>query len=271
MNDSWIDFELVDDHDFCNAAAIGGVPLAFNLRLSGDEPLGKRGSPRYGAPRSTETSSSTMADRIVPHFHNDRGVAVIEIGAKEFKCVGALPPNDHPACVLRHGRRQRIHLPLLLDALPLRSHARSAHRAAGGLRAARRGLTAGRAPVAPSRNVIIAGAGIGGLTAALALAQRGFRAVVLDQASTLEEAGAGIQLSPNATRVLIGLGLEQRLIANAVVPEAVEIRTSRGRILSRIPLGDHAEQRYSAPYWVTHRADLQARWSKPCAPTPTSR
>jgi uncharacterized Zn-finger protein len=37
-----------------------------------------------------------MADRIVPHFHNDRGVAVIEIGAREFKCVGALPPNDHP-------------------------------------------------------------------------------------------------------------------------------------------------------------------------------
>jgi salicylate hydroxylase len=112
--------------------------------------------------------------------------------------------------------------------------------------------------LAPSRNVIIAGAGIGGLTAALALAQRGFRAVVLEQASTLEEAGAGIQLSPNAARVLIGLGLEQRLIANAVVLEAVEIRTSRGRILSRIPLGDHAEHRYSAPYWMTHRADLQS-------------
>jgi len=112
--------------------------------------------------------------------------------------------------------------------------------------------------LAPSRNVIIAGAGLGGLTAALALAQRGFRAVVLDQASALEETGAGIQLSPNATRVLIGLGLEQRLIANAVVPEAVEIRAAGGSILSRIPLGDYAAERYGAPYWVTHRADLQA-------------
>ena len=112
--------------------------------------------------------------------------------------------------------------------------------------------------MAPSRNVIIAGAGIGGLTAALALAQRGFRAVVLDQAATLEEAGAGIQLSPNATRVLIGLGLEQRLLADAVAPQAVEIRSSRGQILARIPLGDYAAERYGAPYWVTHRADLQA-------------
>jgi salicylate hydroxylase len=112
--------------------------------------------------------------------------------------------------------------------------------------------------LASSRNVIIAGGGIGGLTAALALAQRGFRAVVLDQASTLEETGAGIQLSPNASRVLIGLGLEQRLIANAVVPEAVEIRAARGQILARIPLGDDAAERYAAPYWVTHRGDLQA-------------
>ncbi len=112
--------------------------------------------------------------------------------------------------------------------------------------------------MAPSRNVIIAGAGIGGLTAALALAQRGFRAVVLDPAERLEETGAGIQLSPNATRVLIGLGLKQRLLTDAVEPEAVDIRAGRGQILARIPLGEYATERYGAPYWVTHRADLQA-------------
>lgn len=112
--------------------------------------------------------------------------------------------------------------------------------------------------MALSRSVIVAGAGIGGLTAGLALAHRGFRAVVLDQAPRLEEAGAGIQLSPNATRVLIGLGLEQRLLADAVVPEAIEIRTSGGWLLNRVPLGRYAEKRYGAPYWVTHRADLQA-------------
>jgi salicylate hydroxylase len=112
--------------------------------------------------------------------------------------------------------------------------------------------------MAPSRNVIIAGAGIGGLTAALALAQRGFRAVVLEQAQELEPIGAGIQLSPNATRVLIGLGLEQRLKRDAIEPDAVEVRTSRGRMLARIPLGATAAERYAAPYWVTHRGDLQA-------------
>ncbi|HEY4857747.1 MAG TPA: NAD(P)-binding protein, partial [Xanthobacteraceae bacterium] len=62
-----------------------------------------------------------------------------------------------------------------------------------------------------SRTVIIAGAGIGGLVAALAIAERGFRVLIFDQAERLEEAGAGIQLSPNASRILIALGLDQQL------------------------------------------------------------
>jgi uncharacterized Zn-finger protein len=49
-----------------------------------------------------------MADRIVPHFHNDAGVAVIEIGAKEFMCVGALPPFDHPHIFLDMGADTEI-------------------------------------------------------------------------------------------------------------------------------------------------------------------
>jgi salicylate hydroxylase len=112
--------------------------------------------------------------------------------------------------------------------------------------------------VATSRNVIVAGAGIGGLTAALALAQRGFRVTLLEQAERLEETGAGIQLSPNATRVLIALGLEDRLRADVVSPEAVSIRSARGRELARVPLGDSAAERYGAPYWAIHRGDLQA-------------
>jgi salicylate hydroxylase len=59
--------------------------------------------------------------------------------------------------------------------------------------------------VAASRTIVVAGAGIGGLTAALALARRSFRVVVLEKAERLEEAGAGLQLSPNASRVLIDL------------------------------------------------------------------
>jgi salicylate hydroxylase len=111
--------------------------------------------------------------------------------------------------------------------------------------------------VARSRTVIIVGGGIGGLTAALALAAKGFRIVVVEQAQRLEETGAGIQLSPNATRVLSALGLAERLAAVAVAPGAVAVRSYRGREIVRIPLGSFAESRYGAPYWVVHRADLQ--------------
>jgi salicylate hydroxylase len=112
--------------------------------------------------------------------------------------------------------------------------------------------------VARSRSIIIAGAGIGGLTAALTLTRAGYRAVVLEQAARLEEAGAGIQLSPNATRVLAELGLADRLRPHVVAPEAIRIMASSGREIVRVPLSVSAEQRYGAPYWVIHRADLQA-------------
>ena len=113
--------------------------------------------------------------------------------------------------------------------------------------------------MARSRTIVIAGAGIGGLTAALALTRAGFRAVVLEQAARLEETGAGIQLSPNATRVLFDLGLGARLRPLAVAPEAIRVvNGASGRDIVRVPLGLTAAQRYGAPYWVIHRADLQA-------------
>jgi salicylate hydroxylase len=111
--------------------------------------------------------------------------------------------------------------------------------------------------VATSRTIIIAGAGIGGLTAALALAQRGFRIILVDQTARLEETGAGIQLSPNATRVLCDLGLEARLKTRAIAPEAVEVASGAGARLARIPLGETVVKRHGAPYWAIHRGDLQ--------------
>ena len=62
--------------------------------------------------------------------------------------------------------------------------------------------------MAVTRTIVVAGAGIGGLTAALALAAKGFRVVVMEKAERLEEAGAGIQVSPNASRILVDLGLQ---------------------------------------------------------------
>jgi len=113
--------------------------------------------------------------------------------------------------------------------------------------------------VAATRTIIVAGAGIGGLTASLTLAARGFRVVILEKAERLEEAGAGLQLSPNASRVLVELGLKPRLGALAVTPDAINIMSARaGGEIARLPLGEAASFRAGAPYWVVHRADLQA-------------
>jgi salicylate hydroxylase len=112
---------------------------------------------------------------------------------------------------------------------------------------------------AQARQVIIAGAGIAGLTAALAFAERGYPVKLLEQAPRLEAAGAGIQLSPNATRILRKLGALDRLLPAALRPEAVVLKDAATlRELARVPLGQAAETRWQAPYLVAHRADLQA-------------
>ena len=123
------------------------------------------------------------------------------------------------------------------------------------------GYEGGVAPpaVASSRTILIAGAGIGGLTAALALTRAGYRVVITEQADALSDVGAGIQLSPNATRILQEFGVAERLAATAVVPEGLSIRSARsGSQIAYMPIGRAMEFRYGAPYWMLHRGDLQA-------------
>ncbi len=110
----------------------------------------------------------------------------------------------------------------------------------------------------PDHPVLIAGAGIGGLTLALALSRRGRDVVILERRTRLEEEGAGIQLSPNASRVLIDLGLGKPLSRIAGEPRRLSVRNGRsGDVLASAPLGDAMRERYGAPYCVVHRADLQ--------------
>ena len=107
--------------------------------------------------------------------------------------------------------------------------------------------------------VVIAGGGIGGLSAALSLAWHGIEVQVLEQAAGFTEAGAGIQLSPNATRVLFALGLEAPLREIAFAPLGGETRDWKtGRALASFPLGEHAQVRFGFPYLQVHRADLIA-------------
>jgi salicylate hydroxylase len=105
--------------------------------------------------------------------------------------------------------------------------------------------------------ILIAGGGIGGLTAALSLARAGHPVSVFEQAAGFGEIGAGIQLSPNCTRVLHDLGLESALRRIAFLPEGTEIRHWRnGRLITTNPLGQQALDQYGFPYYHVHRADL---------------
>jgi salicylate hydroxylase len=106
-------------------------------------------------------------------------------------------------------------------------------------------------------HILIAGGGIGGLTAALCLKQAGHSVTVLEQAEAFGEVGAGLQLSPNAMKVYRKLGLEDALVERGFVPEAAEIRLGEsGQRLFAFPLAAEVEKRWGAPYLHIHRADL---------------
>ncbi|PJE96231.1 salicylate 1-monooxygenase [Streptomyces carminius] len=109
----------------------------------------------------------------------------------------------------------------------------------------------------PQMRVAVAGAGIAGLTLAVALRRAGIDCHLYEQAERLTEVGAGVQVTPNATRLLHRLGLHERLQAVAVAPRAIEMRRwDDGRLLQRTELGDLCRRRFGAPYYTVHRAHL---------------
>ena len=111
----------------------------------------------------------------------------------------------------------------------------------------------------PSQPILIAGGGIGGLTTAIALAQHGIATHILERHNEFSEAGAGIQLGPNGTRLLQKLDIADRLEPFAGVPDGINVfNGTNGKCLTKLPLGDWIAKRHGSPYWVLHRRDLQA-------------
>ena len=106
-------------------------------------------------------------------------------------------------------------------------------------------------------NVVIAGAGIGGLAAGLCLQKSGHRVQLLEQAAEFTEVGAGIQCGANALRVLDYLGLRSQIEAIAVDPVRADFRDHKtGEVLYSLPFGKKYLERHGAPYLHVHRADL---------------
>ena len=107
--------------------------------------------------------------------------------------------------------------------------------------------------------ILIAGAGIGGIVAALALLQRGFGVALYEQVPELHELGAGIAIMPNGSRLLIGLGLEAALEPIASVPSTRETRLFDTGESWPMPGSMSSAARFGSPFWLLHRGDLHLK------------
>lgn len=111
--------------------------------------------------------------------------------------------------------------------------------------------------VSSSHPILVAGGGIGGLAAALALARQGFAVKVLEQASQIGEIGAGIQLGPNAFSAFDALGVGERARGRAVYTERLVLMDAIDESeVACVPVGEAFRTRFGNPYAVSHRADV---------------
>jgi salicylate hydroxylase len=121
----------------------------------------------------------------------------------------------------------------------------------------------------PELPFLVAGGGIGGLAAALALARKGYPVRVFEQASAFKEIGAGIQLGPNVFRMFAALGLTDAVLASAVLPDRLMMMDAvSGEEITRLPLGADFRARFRHPYGVIHRADLHEAFLTACRREP---
>lgn len=122
---------------------------------------------------------------------------------------------------------------------------------------------------AADRPVLVAGAGIGGLSAAIALGRRGLPVHVLEAEAEFGEVGAGLQIGPNGSRIIEAWGLAEPMKAISVRPQMLVIRDGpTSRRLTAMPLGDAMKQRYGAPYQVVERRRLHAMLLNAARATP---
>lgn len=117
--------------------------------------------------------------------------------------------------------------------------------------------------------ILIVGGGIGGFAAALALSEKGYRSVILEQASEIKEIGAGIQIGPNVFRMFDKLGLTEEILSKAALPKTLVMMDGiTGENVLNIPLDTSFLERFHHPYALIHRADLHAVFVDACRKSP---
>ena len=119
--------------------------------------------------------------------------------------------------------------------------------------------------IAQQRPILIVGGGIGGLAAALALSKKGIRSTVFEQAAEIKEIGAGIQVGPNVFHMFEKLGLSEKILDKASLPQTLVMMDGiTGENVVSIPLDTGFRQRFRHPYALIHRADLHSVFYEEC-------